>query len=101
MAKTLKQLQRERPGNPEAQAAHRERMLADVLSYRLRELREMLLLTQTELARTLEVSQKRVSEIERGELDRTKVDTLRRYAAALGGTLHVEIEIDRRRYELI
>ena len=50
-------------------------------------------LTQTELAQILDISQKRVSEIERGEVDRTKVDTLRRYAAALGGTLRVEVKI--------
>ncbi len=44
MAKTLEDLLRERPGNPEAQAAHKERMLAEVRAYRLPELREMLAL---------------------------------------------------------
>jgi transcriptional regulator with XRE-family HTH domain len=100
MAKTLEELERERPGNPQAVAAHMERMLAEVRAYRLRELREALALTQTELARTLEISQKRVSEIERGQVDRTKVDTLRRYAAALGGTLRVEVKIGTDTYEI-
>jgi transcriptional regulator with XRE-family HTH domain len=70
-----------------------KRMLAEVRAYRLRELREMLALTQTDVAETLEISQKRVSEIERGQVDFTKVDTLRRYAAALGGTLRVEVQV--------
>lgn len=100
MAKTLDDLRRERPGDPTAQAAHRRRMLVEVRAYRLRELRELLALTQTDLAETLEISQKRVSEIERGEIDRTKVDTLRRYADALGGTLHVEVQIGEETYQI-
>jgi transcriptional regulator with XRE-family HTH domain len=100
MAKTLEDLLRERPADPKAVAAHKERMLAKIRAYRLRELREALALTQTELAETLDISQKRVSEIERGEVDRTKVDTLRRYAAALGGTLRVEVKIGRDTYEI-
>ena len=89
MAKTLEDLMRERPGNPEVQAKHMERMLAEVRAYKLRELREMLALTQNDVAETLDISQKRVSEIERGKVDLTKVDTLRRYAAALGGICHI------------
>ena len=100
MAKTLEDLERERPADPQLVAAHKERMLAEIRAYRLRELREALALTQTELAQTLDISQKRVSEIERGDVDRTKVDTLRRYAAALGGTLRVEVKIGRDTYEL-
>ena len=37
----------ERPGNPEAQVWQVEPMLAEVRAYRLRELREMLAMTQT------------------------------------------------------
>src|SRR3546814_10264986 len=69
-----------------------KRMLAEVRAYKLRELREMMALTQTDVAETLSVSQKRVSEIERGQVDFTKVDTLRRYADALGGSLKVRSE---------
>jgi transcriptional regulator with XRE-family HTH domain len=100
MAKTLGELLRERPGNPEVQAEHRQRMLAEVRAYRLRELREMLAMTQTEVAQTLAVSQKRVSEIERGQVDFTKVDTLRRYAAALGGTLKVEVQVGEESFQI-
>ncbi len=100
MAKSLDELLLERPGNQEAQAVHKERMLAEVRAYKLRELREMLALTQTDVASVLEISQKRVSEIERGQVDRTKVDTLRRYADALGGTLRVEVTVGEETYQI-
>ena len=70
-------------------------------AYRLRELREESDLTQVALAELLQVSQNRVSRIERGELDRTQLDTLRRYIEALGGTLHLEAEFDGERVELV
>jgi DNA-binding XRE family transcriptional regulator len=98
MVKTLDDLLAERPGNPEAQAGHKKRMLAEVRAYKLRELREMVALTQNDLAETLSISQKRVSEIERGQVDFTKVDTLRRYADAIGGTLRVEVQVGDETY---
>ena len=98
MGKTLDDLLAERPGNPDAQAAHMKRMLAEVRAYKLRELREMLAMTQTDVAQVLAISQKRVSEIERGQVDFTKVDTLRRYADALGGTLKVEVQVGDETY---
>lgn len=100
MARSLDDLLKARPGNRRRQEAHAKRMRAKVHAYRLRELREMLDLTQVELAEVLDVSQKRVSEIECGRVDKTKVDTLRRYAAALGGTLRVEVCIDNETYEI-
>ena len=75
MAKTLDDLLAERPGDPEVQAEHKKRMLAEVHAYKLRELHA---LTQSEVAETLSIAKKRVSEIERGQVDFTKVDTLRR-----------------------
>ena len=100
MARSLDDLLKTRPGNRRRQDAHAKRMRAEVQAYRLREIREMQELTQVELAEELEVSQKRVSEIECGDIDRTKVDTLRRYAAALGGTLRIEVCIDKDTYEI-
>ena len=41
--------------------------------------------------KTLAISQKRDSEVEPWQVDRTKVDTLRRYA--LGGTLRSEVQV--------
>jgi DNA-binding XRE family transcriptional regulator len=100
MGKTLNDMLAERPGNPEAQAAHMTRMIAEVRAYKLRELREMLALTQTDVAATLEISQKRVSEIERGQVDFTKVDTLRRYVESLGGTLRVQVDVGDETYQI-
>ncbi len=100
MAKTMEEMLAERPGNRAVQEAHMKRMLAEVRAYKLRELREMLAMTQTEVAQTLEVSQKRVSEIERGQVDFTKVDTLRRYADALGGTLRVEVTVGEETFQI-
>ncbi len=68
-------------------------MRGQVRAYRLRELRESLHLTQSELATELQVSQNRVSTIERGDLAKTQLDTLRRYVQALGGTLNLEIQL--------
>jgi predicted transcriptional regulator len=79
---------------------HKKRMLDEVRAYRLRELREALNLTQVELAGLLDVSQNRVSRLEHGDLERTQVDTLRRYVEAIGGRLHVEVEIDDRRIQI-
>lgn len=93
MVKKIDDLLRDRPDNVAARTAHGQRMLAEVRGYRLRELREMLAMTQTDLANGLGISQKRVSEIERGQVEFTKVDTLRRYAEALGADLRVEVQV--------
>lgn len=98
MGTTLDELLAERPGNAETQRAHMKRMLAEVRAYRLRELRERQDLTQNDIAQTLAISQKRVSEIERGQVDFTKVDTLRRYVGAIGGTLRVEVQFGNDTY---
>lgn len=100
MARTLDDLLAERPGNPKAQEAHMVRMQSEVRAYRLRELREQFALTQTDLAEVLKVSQKRVSELESGEVARTKVDTLQRYANALGGTLRIDVLIGDQAYQI-
>ena len=49
---------------------------------------------------SLEISQKRVSEIERGQVDFTKVDSLGRYADALGGTLRVEVQVGDEAFQI-
>jgi transcriptional regulator with XRE-family HTH domain len=97
---TLSDLLRERPVNRTAVEAHKKRMRTEMRAYRLREIREALSLTQVEMAKRLRVSQNRVSQLEQGDLDRTQVDTLRRYAEALGGDLRVELEFEGERVEL-
>ena len=64
------------------------------------EIRSAYAITQTTLARQLHVSQNRVSRIERGDIDKTQVETLRRYIEALGGELMVEATFGAERYVL-
>lgn len=100
MVKTLGDITAQRPVDRAAVDAHKKRMLDEVRAYRLRELREALALTQVEIAAILDVSQNRVSRLEHGDLERTQVDTLRRYVEAVGGQLHVEVEIGDRRIQI-
>lgn len=80
--------------------AHKSRMLDQVRAYRLKELREELHPTQQEVADRLNVGQNRVSNIERGDLDRVRLETLRRYVAAVGGTLRIEVELGDDRFKI-
>lgn len=100
MAKSLNDVLGKRAVDRSAVNEHKKRMLDEVRAYRLRELREALNLTQVEIAELLHVSQNRVSRLEHGDLERTQVDTLRRYVEAVGGQLRVEVEIDSRRIQI-
>ncbi len=93
MARTWKELRSEavaggRLDEPRVADA-RSRQLAGVRARRLAELRASLGMTQVALAERLQVSQSRVSRIERGALDHTQLETLRAYLEALGGQLEV------------
>jgi predicted XRE-type DNA-binding protein len=46
------------------------------------------------------VSQNRVSRIEHGDLNRVRIDTLRRYVKAVGGQLRVEVELGDERVRI-
>ena len=74
----LSELLRERPVNRTAVNAHKKRMRDEMRAFRL--------------AERLQVSQNRVSQLEQGDVERTQVDTLRRYVEALGGKLRVEAD---------
>ena len=91
--KTLKTLTTKRPVNRAGVDVHKKRMREEIRAYCLKELRESMSLTQVELAERLHVSQIRVSRIEHGDIERSQVDTLRRYIEAVGGTLRVEVII--------
>lgn len=67
--------------------SHKQRMMAEVRAYKLREVSG---LTQQQLAARIGVSQRQVSKIERGDLESTKVGTIRGYLEAVGGGLAVE-----------
>ncbi|SDC03972.1 Helix-turn-helix [Raineyella antarctica] len=97
---TLKQITERRPVRRDVVDDHKERMLAETRAWRLRELREQFDITQVELAEELDISQNRVSRIERGDIDKTQVDTLRRYVEALGGTLRLEVQVGDQTFQI-
>lgn len=70
-------------------AAHADELRAQVRAHRLAEVRKRHRTTQVELAQKMGISQARVSDIERGKLGRSEVDTLAAYVAALGGKLKI------------
>lgn len=73
--------------------SEKKHLLAQVHAYRLKELRKLRSVTQVELAQQLSISQNRISRIENGELDRTKLETLRKYIEGLGGKLTLRVDI--------
>ncbi len=93
----------QRPVDPESRAridAHKERMLAEVRAYRLRELRERAGLTQAQLADRIGVGQRQVSKIEHGDLDNARIGTIRNYLEAVGGGLSIEYVIGDERVQV-
>lgn len=67
---------------------------AYILGDRLARLREQVGLTQDVVAARMGISQSRVSQLERGDLNQMEVDTLRRYIAALGGQLKIVADFE-------
>ncbi|MDH2902380.1 MAG: XRE family transcriptional regulator [Actinomycetota bacterium] len=98
MAKKISDVLKDRPVNRKNVDAHKKRMIEEVRSYRLRELRKASDLSQVELAQRLNISQNRVSRIEHGDIERAQLDTLRRYVEAVGGELSVEVSIGDERF---
>ena len=60
--------------------AEQERTRDRIEAYKLAQIRRLKDLTQASVAQSMGVSQKRVSELERGELGSMRLDTLSRYA---------------------
>ncbi|MFL4476200.1 helix-turn-helix domain-containing protein [Paeniglutamicibacter sp. MACA_103] len=87
---SLKDFLAEHPADRARVEAHKERMLADVRADQLRELREAAGLTQEQVATRIGVSQRQVSKIEHGNLENSKVGTIRGYVEAVGGNLTIE-----------
>lgn len=73
-------------------AEYRDEMIAAERAYRLAEIRKEQDVTQAQLAERMHVSQPRVSDIEKGKVDRTEVGTLAAYVEALGGKVKVVAE---------
>jgi predicted XRE-type DNA-binding protein len=66
-----------------------QRMIAEARAFRLAEVRRRPHTTQVEVAKAMGVTQARVSRIEKGQLERSEVDTLAAYVQALGGKLKI------------
>lgn len=64
-------------------------MRAEARAYRLAEIRRAYGLDQSEVAERIGVSQSRISRIERGDLDRAEISTVRSYVEALGGQIEI------------
>ncbi len=86
---TWKDIRAERPPREARVAMHRAEMDAAVRAHQLREVRSGQGVTQKELAARMHVTQPSVSAMERGELGRAGLDTIRSYVEALGGTIDV------------
>jgi DNA-binding XRE family transcriptional regulator len=88
---------------PEEQQAVRsgaDRMIAEVRAQRLAEVRKRQNATQVEVAAAMGVSQARVSRIEKGELERSEVETLAAYVRALGGKRKIVADFGDESYVL-
>jgi predicted XRE-type DNA-binding protein len=80
--------------------AHMERLRSEVRMHRPAEIREALGITQQLLAEQLGISQSRVSQIERGELEHTEVATLRSYFRELGCEVEVVVRVGDERLQI-
>lgn len=100
MALSFEELMQRYPADPAEIEAHKERMLAKVRAYRLRELREQAGLTQAQLAERIGVGQRQVSKIEHGDLENAKIGTIRSYLEAVGGELSLEYVMGDQRMQV-
>ncbi|MCL1897957.1 MAG: helix-turn-helix domain-containing protein [Micrococcales bacterium] len=100
MAKTLDDLDKLRPVDPDQLAAAVAELRERQRAWQLRELRTQAGMTQAVMAEAMGVAQNRVSQIESGGVRRARLETLRKYAEALGGNLSVEIAVGDSRYRL-
>jgi transcriptional regulator with XRE-family HTH domain len=73
-----------------------DHMIAEVRARRLAEVRKRQNATQVEVAAAMGVSQARVSRIEKGQLEKSEVETLAAYVKALGGKLKIIAGFRRR-----
>ncbi len=81
-------------------SAGAQRLIAHARAFRLTEVRRRQHATQVEVAKAMGVTQARVSRIEKGQLERSEVDTLAAYVQALGGTLKIVADFGDESYVL-
>jgi DNA-binding XRE family transcriptional regulator len=77
-----------------------DRMIAEVRARRLAEVRKRQNATQVEVAAAMGISQARVSRIEKGQLEKSEVETLAAYVRALGGKLKIIADFGDETYVL-
>lgn len=77
-----------------------QRLIAEARALRLSEVRRRQRTTQVEVAKAMGVTQARVSRIEKGQLQRSEVDTLAAYVQALGGKLKIIADFGDETYVL-
>jgi predicted XRE-type DNA-binding protein len=77
-----------------------ERIRAEARAFQLAELRREQDLTQQDVAGSMGVTAPRVSAIERGDVERVELSTLRAYVEALGGRLQVIAEFGDHTYRV-
>lgn len=99
-AKSWQEIRARRAPDEARVAEHRARMDDEVRAYRLREVREEQGLTQVELAERMHVTQPSVSALERGEIDRAGLATIRAYVQALGGSVEIVADFGDRKIVL-
>ncbi len=90
---TLEDVLAQRPIDPAVLDSEVSAVEAKVSGYLLRQLRKGQGLSQAQLAERMGVSQRRVSAIERGKIDRSEIATIRSYVTALGGELELVARI--------
>lgn len=100
MALTLDEMLARRPANEARVAEQVKRMKSEVRAHHLREIRRGAGLTQKEVAGRIGVGQRQVSKIENGDLDSMRVETVRKYLEALGGTLVLEYVAGDTQYQV-
>ena len=88
MARTYREIEEELLSDPRHRADIEREKAAILAADKLTRLRERAGLSQTEVARSLGITQARVSKIERA--DAVQLSTLQRYVEALGGRLEVK-----------
>lgn len=100
MADTLSEFLAHHPVDRENVERHKQKMLAEVRAYQLKELRSNAGLTQQEVADRIGVSQRQVSKIEHGDIENTRIGTARRCLEAVGGNLTLDFVFGETRIQI-
>lgn len=90
MSVSLEQLLERRPVNREEVERIKAHMMTQVRAYQLREQRESQGFTQQQVADIIGVSLHQISKIENGDIENSRLSTIRRYLQAIGSELSLD-----------